>query len=408
MRVRLPPSAEKGGVDCLRVFYVHEDRLPSDNPLGGHVYGVGLHLSKLGCEVCLILMYGSWAVENLHSFYFGREPLTPIRNLKLWPVFSLSPFARLIGIRTSWPMLRLTRSVVDFTQPNVLLFSEWKTARFFLQYRNPHIKYVQEILNLPFYLSSNKEDKKRVSLNEQKTILEFKNTLHATDLVIVPTEELLKQLQSPPYFMRDITIRVLPLASSENRLPKKCDTNDKLIKLFYVGNLEEWNGLDDLAVAMEDLLDIELHIVTQDKKRLSSLKSAMGSILGSHRFFIHNLSNFKKKRELVCEADAFVSPFRNHSPCVYEGHPSLPDYMAWCRPILAPNFPVVRQLLPKGPWEGLLYQHGSIESMRDKLKLFQNPTYRFMISESLYDFHLERCSEQCRIRQMKRLIETCR
>ncbi|WP_157952389.1 glycosyltransferase [Candidatus Similichlamydia epinepheli] len=391
----------------MRVFYVHEDRLPSDSPLGGHVYCVSLHLSNLGCEVCLILVHGSGTVEGIHSFYFGREPIIPINNLKLWPVFSFSPFARRIGIRTTWPMLRLTRSIVDFTQPHVLLFSDWKTARFFLQYRDPQIRYVQEIFHLPFYLPT-REDWNKTGQDEKKTILEFKNTLYATDLVIVPTQELLKQLQMPPYFMRDITIRVLPLASSENRLPKKIEDNDRPLKLFYVGDLEDWNGLDDLACAMENLLDIELHIVTQDKERIPGVRSKLGLILGSNRLFFHTPTHSKKKRELVCDADAFVSPFRDQSPYVYEGHPSLPDYMTWCRPILAPHFPVIRQLLPKGPWEGLLYHPGSIDSIQEKLQMFQNPTYRFMISESLYDFHLERCSEQYRARQMKRLIETCR
>ncbi|RDB31834.1 glycosyltransferase family 4 protein [Candidatus Similichlamydia laticola] len=391
----------------MRVFYVHEESLPSKSRLGRHVYGVGCGLADWGCEVCLVLMRGSGTVEEMHAFYSEKKPNQPLQRLKVWPVFSLAPLMRHFGVDSSWPMLPLTRSVIDCIQPHVLLCSSWEAASFFLQRKDAEMRYVQELFTLPFYSQEN-EAYQTIRLQDQKKIIQLKQVLHAVDLVIVPTQEILQQLQKPPYFIRETKIKVLPFASSEHCLPRRIDLDDSFIKLFYVGDLDESNGLEDLAYAMEGMVDFELHLVTQDIERIQETRDLLEPILGPSHLFFHNPLHPEERRELLSQASAFVAPFRRNSPALYEGHPSLPDYMAWCRPILAPHFPVIRHLLPKGPWEGLLYEPGSIEALQAKLQLLQNTTYRFMISDSLYECPLEQCSQRSRTHHLKRLLQICR
>lgn len=251
----------------------------------------------------------------------------------------------------------------------------------------PHITSVFEVNGLPSIELQN-----RYSYITKDTILKIRKLedecLQKSDLVICPSETIKTHLISRN--IREDKIHVITNGASIpkdfKRLPELPDEY-----IVYFGALQPWQGVDILIKAMQYLQDkpeVKLVICSSHKEKHSRVYQKLVNRLGLSEQVIwkHKLSKeklFRVIQHAVCTAAPLTECARN----LEQGCSPLKIFesMACKTPIIAPDLPVVREILTPDIEAKLIRPDRPAELARAIRLLVDYPDYGKELAQNAFE-----------------------
>jgi glycosyltransferase involved in cell wall biosynthesis len=193
-------------------------------------------------------------------------------------------------------------------------------------------------------------------------------TLHLSDAILCPSRVTRDYIASLGLNRKLITVipngvsasdfSPSPLPAREGRTPT----------LLYIGTLADWQGLDIVIKALPKILEqqvVQLQIVGRGRSRQRKLLAKQIRKLGvEEHVVVQPAVPHHEIPALIAQADICVAPLGLNDRNVTQGACPIKilEYMASARPLLAPNMPIVRELVREDV-DGLLFSPNDPEDL---------------------------------------------
>ena len=196
-------------------------------------------------------------------------------------------------------------------------------------------------------------------------------TLHLSDAIICPsrvTRDYIASLGIDRKRVAVIPNGVNPSEFSASPLPPRVDRTPVML---YIGTLADWQGLDIVIQALPKILEqqiIQLRIVGRGRSRQRKALAKQIRKLGlEERVVIQAAAPHHEIPALIAQADICVAPLGLNDRNVTQGACPIKilEYMACARPLLAPNMPIVRELV-REDIDGVLFSPNDPEDLARK------------------------------------------
>ena len=315
----------------MKIIYPYNETLPLKRAHDAYIVRNCHALASSGVEVTLVCGKGSLSYIELLKFY----NLEPIKNFKIVQLPILRKKSRL-GLQWNSYFFYFCQKYIKRMSPDVVICSVIKQANYHFKRKLAGIKYIYEVHQVQKYPTTK-------NVNQKKFNLE-KSVFERADLITVTTNALKEILIQEPYKTK-APVEKVSLAC--NFLPLQHSKTKEVLKLYYVGQLYASQGLDRLLDAMQDVERVSLVVVGGKDSEIEHYKLKCKKLkIESKVEFI----GFVKPDQLsivLKDADVFVTSFDNSERMPYVAHTKLYEYLAWQRPIIAPNLKVVLELKSK-------------------------------------------------------------
>lgn len=349
----------------MKIVYPYNEVLPLRRAHDAYIVRACAALADQGHDVVLLVGKGSYSQSDLFDFY----KIDPQNRLKIvtLPILRRNNFLRL---QCNWLFFFLTQRYLQMHKPDCVILSVLKQGSFHLKRRIKNVLYIYEVHQLSWYPTFERIYSKRFEIE--------KEMFQACDLVTVTTNALKEILQKSPYQIETL-VEVVPLACDFQPLDPK-EKQEKILHIFYVGQLYATQGMDFLLKALRGINGIHLHVVGGKPEEIETYKKRCETYDLTHQVTFEGFFSTKELRGVLKRADAFITTFQSCERMPYVAHTKLYEYQSWQRPIIAPNLNVVQEHLEKG---ALLYEPESIESLKEALKSLQDPNvYQKLLKEA--------------------------
>ncbi|MBI3162682.1 MAG: glycosyltransferase family 4 protein [Chloroflexi bacterium] len=176
-------------------------------------------------------------------------------------------------------------------------------------------------------------------------------TLHLSDAIICPSNVTRDYIASLGLNRKLVTVIPNGVSASDFSPSPLPPREGRVPVLLYIGTLADWQGLDIVIKALPKILEqtpIQLRIVGRGRSRQRKILSKQirklgveGSVLVQPAIPHHEIP------ALIAESDICVAPLGLNDRNVTQGACPIKvlEYMAAGRPLLAPNMPIVRELV---------------------------------------------------------------
>ncbi|MBB5017053.1 glycosyltransferase involved in cell wall biosynthesis [Chitinivorax tropicus] len=342
----------------MDIFYPYNEIIPTRKAHDAYIWRNCASLAAAGANVTLACGKQSLAPDRLATYY--QTPRADQLQVKTFPILR-----RNLGLPWTWNYLfnfAIQRHLLRH-RPDHVLFSVFKQGRFHLSRRLDGIKYIYEVHELAWFPGMAMDHSTHWKIQVERDMLA------QADLITTTTDALRDILCSPPYSLTN-PIVVVPLAIEPPLITPPIELTQPL-HVVYIGQLYEEQGIEDLVKVIIGMPGIHLTIVgghPQDIQRIQA-------IVPDHAVERIKFTGFVEPARLpaiAASAHVLAAPFRACGRMPYVAHTKLNEYIAWRRPILAPDLPIVREHFPE--LSGLAsYQADDLQSMTLALQQLQNP-----------------------------------
>jgi glycosyltransferase involved in cell wall biosynthesis len=340
----------------MKIIYPYNEVLPLKKAHDAYIVRTCASLAQAGHEVTLLIGIGSLSKKELFDFY-GIDCNNPL-EIDFLPILRRNNFLKL-----QWNPLFfwMAQRRIQKQKPNCVICSVLKQADFHLSRKVEGVLYLYEVHQLQWYptLTSNIKDKK---IERERSIF------NRCDQITVTTNALKTILTHYPYEIEP-PIEKIPLACDFRPLKAKIERKGAL-EIYYVGQLYESQGLKRLLLALKEVKNIHVNIIGGKWEQIEKLRELSKTLGVLEKVSFKGFFSTKELSEVLSQADLFITTFDPVERMPYVAHTKLYEYQAWQRPIIAPNFQVVREHVPKG---SLLYDPEKEDSLVQALKEIQDP-----------------------------------
>jgi glycosyltransferase involved in cell wall biosynthesis len=339
----------------MKIIYPYNEILPKKTAHDVYIFQNCASLAHFGCDVQLLCGAGSWDNQALFAHYLSGA-LQPPSSLAIQRLFILRK--NFLGLSWNLPFYLRCQQWIQKKKPDLVITSVIKQAAYHHRRKVPGVRYVYEAHQLAWYPSLSQEQVHDAWLFE-------KQALEQADLVTVTTSAMKEILLAPPYSLTNC-VEVVPLAVNRHPLPSKSLSPGKPLTLMYIGQLYRGQGIDLLLNALQEVPQIQLEIVGGSDDDIARYKQIASSLGIGDRVFFHGFHAPASVAKIAASADAFVTTFGTEGRMPYVAHTKLLEYIAWRRPVIAPNLPIVREHFPDD--KGVkLFEPNDLFSLRQAL-----------------------------------------
>ncbi len=325
----------------MTILYPYSEILPKKKAHDVFIFQECSCLSEQGASVTLLCGKGSKSDAELFQYYDTKTPFQ-IKRLPL--VRKNNP------LNLSWnlPFFFFSQIEIEKNKPDAVIASTLKQGYYNFTRRVAGVRYLYEVHELSAYPGMD-YDPRKVELE--------KSVFEKADVVVVTTEALEEILKNPPYSVKT-RIEVIPLGVSAKRLPEP--TVEGPITLYYVGQLYEGQGVKLLLESLQHVENVALKVVGGREEEIKSLQSIAQPLKVRVDFLGFQTPAHLPK--FLQGAHAFVAPFLPQERMPYVAHTKLYEYVAWGRPVIAPDLPATKEHFPGG--KGVLFfEAGNAKSL---------------------------------------------
>ncbi len=331
-----------------------------------------------GHKVHLLVGRSGKKDEEIYNYY-GIPPSANLRILQV-PILRGTGSIRItINEVFLWSAFWKARGIAREEPLAVLYFSVLEVADFFLKRRKyfPQTKFIYEQHELGLY----PENTSPSSGQLQEDLLE-RRVLRGVDGVLTTTEAIRRVVAER---FPNLPSATIPLGmSAPLQYPSLAGGNSERIKIAYIGQLYEAQGVEDLIRAMVFLPQSEVHIIggtgpeVEDLRRMAREQKMEGQV------FLHGFVEPGRIADRIRDMDIFVVPARNRPRMNYVAHIKIYEYMAARRPIVATRLKSITEDLEDGE-TGILVEPDDPRALAAGiLRLIQNPELARQIAENAY------------------------
>ncbi|MCE9647888.1 MAG: glycosyltransferase family 4 protein [Chloroflexi bacterium] len=176
-------------------------------------------------------------------------------------------------------------------------------------------------------------------------------TLHLSDAIICPSNVTREYIASLGLNRKLVTVIPNGVSASDFS-PSSLPVRDGRVPvLLYIGTLADWQGLDIVVRALPKILEqqpVHLRIIGRGRSRQRKILSKQIRKLGVEgSVSVQPAVPHHQIPSLIAESDICVAPLGLNDRNVTQGACPIKvlEYMAAGRPLLAPNMPIVRELV---------------------------------------------------------------
>lgn len=328
----------------------------------------------------MYLLVGKSAKKDVEICkYYGVPPSANLRILQV-PILRGNGSIRItVNEVFLWSAFWKARGIARKEPLAVLYFSVLEVADFFLKRRKyfPQTKFIYEQHELALY----PENTNPSSGQLREDLLE-RRVLGGLDGVLTTTEAIRRVIAERFPNLPSITIPLgmeAPLQS-----PGLAGGKGERIKIAYIGQLYDAQGVEGLIRAMAFLPQVDVHIIGGTASEVEGLRKRAREERMEGRVFLHGFVEPGKVADLTCDMDIFVVPARNTPRMNYVAHIKIYEYMAARRPIVATRLKSVTEELEDGK-TGILVEPDDPQALAAGiLRLIRNPELGRQIAERAY------------------------
>ncbi|SDF72940.1 glycosyltransferase family 4 protein [Sporolituus thermophilus] len=354
----------------MNIVYVSNSIIPSKYANSIHVMKMCNAFSQNSHNVFLLARRGSWLnTRDLHKRY-GVTNIFPI--IFCWRPNFLPRLWR-ENIYSTGLCRAVKKLILKDMKPD-LLYGRYEHGLFALS------KY----FDIPFVFETHDTPARSKDVfYVQEALLKQKNLL-----ALVCISDQLKQeyIRVFPWFPKEKIIVV----HDGSDLPEETVPGEILdwpgrtgcIQVGYVGHLYPGKGMEIIAQIFRQLPNLDFHIIGGMEKDIEFWKS---KCRGSNIFF-HGYIWQEKLSSYIKRLDIVLAPFPAQGKYSRWSSPlKIFDYMAWRKPIVASDIPMVREILIDGQNAVLV----SPENIDEWIK-----TLEYLAKDSAYRDNLAQCAYQ--------------
>ncbi|MFO1380646.1 MAG: glycosyltransferase family 4 protein [Chitinivorax sp.] len=318
----------------MKILYLYNEVLPTRKAHDAYIWRNCISLAQAGADVTLACGKGSKAATTLASYY--KTELPP--NFKQMP---LRIFRRNFGLPWTWNRVfdSAAQRLLTRTSPDIVILSVRKQGQFHLAKKLPDTRYVYEVHELEWYPTQGESQAASQKVQQEREMLA------QADLVTVTTEALRNILLKPPYRLTN-PVAIVPLAI-QRQAPLQPIEFSLPLHVMYIGQLYDGQGVEDLADAVAEVPSATLTIVggsDQDVQRIQARLPPQSA----ERIRFTGFVEPGRLPGLAQTAHILAAPFRAQKRMPFVAHTKLCEYIAWRRPVLAPDLPIVHEHFPNG------------------------------------------------------------
>jgi len=179
---------------------------------------------------------------------------------------------------------------------------------------------------------------------------------------------------------------------------------EKTLNIGFVGSFFKGNGYELIADMAKELPDHNFHIVGGSDPILSKLKSKYKDI---PNLSLHGHIPFGKIMKIYEKMDIMLAPYQNNLPSLDWASPmKLFEYMAMHKPIIASDFPIMREILNEN--NSILVKADDIEQWCEAIASLQDINKRKILAENAYEDFIKRYTWNKRANNIISLIKDYR
>lgn len=350
----------------MKIIYPYNEILPLKKAHDAYIIRNCASLAEAGHDVTLLIGKGSLQKKELFEFY-KINPKNPLKIVHL-PILRRKNL-----LRIQWNILFFWRAqrYIEKHNPDCVVCSVLKQADFHVSKRIADCLYIYEVHQLQWYPTL----KSHMSLNK---IRWERSIFDRCNLVTVTTDAIKNILKTYPYQIKT-PIHKVPLACDFEPLKVK-KSRGLPLQLYYVGQLYESQGLKFLLLALKKVENIHLNVVGGKSSEIRHFEQFSKDNQIEDKVTFKGFHSAADLPKVLKEADAFITTFENHERMPYVAHTKLYEYQAWKRPVIAPDFEVVKEHVTQG---ALLFESGTQESLIKALNEIQEPdVYEKLLEEA--------------------------
>lgn len=350
----------------IKIIYPYNEILPKKTAHDVYIFHNCHSLADQGFAVELLCGSNS-APDSTLQTHFNVQNLNNL-SIKRLPIIRKNNPLNLTWNRY---FFHFCQSLIKKQNPQFVICSVLKQAKYHFNRKCTQTKYIYEIHQLNWYPNMAFDHKK---------IEEEKHILKQADLIVTTTNELKEILSHPPYSLHN-QIAVIPLAVHSQKLPP---SENSSLKIGYIGQLYNGQGLEILLTALSQVSDVSLDIFGGKEEEIKKLK-LLANTLNINQNRINFLGYLSPKRlpEMIKHCHAFVAPFENRGRMPYVAHTKLLEYAEWGRPIIAPDLPIVKEHLKQGV---LYFKPDDINSLVLCMEQLKNPPELQRLQNAIGDY----------------------
>ena len=323
----------------MRILYPYNEILPKKIAHDVYIARNCASLAAAGCSVELLCGVGSLSPAELADHY-NLEPVAGL-SWKTLPILRKN-----LGLPFTWNGLFFwgTQHYIRQTRPDCVVLSVLKQGAFQLSRKIPGVKYVYEVHELAWYPGREGTDARVV-----ERIGVEREMFSKADVITVTTAALRDILLSPPYSVRTPVV-VVPLAVDMAPLPAVSGISGDL-EIMYVGQMYQGQGVELLLDALTLTCGVRLVLVGGKPEEVSDLKRLSAKLGISEKVTFTGFIAPGKLSDVAARCHALVAPFSATGRMPFVAHTKLGEYVAWQRPVIAPDLPVTREhFATSGGW----------------------------------------------------------
>lgn len=332
------------------------------------------------CGHGMYLVVGRSAKKDEEIYnYYGIPPSANLQILQVPILRGNGPIRITVNEVFLWSAFWKARGIAREEPLAVLYFSVLEVADFFLKRRKcfPQAKFIYEQHELTLY-----PENINPSAGQFREDLLERRVLEGMDGVLTTTEAIRQVIAErfPNLPSAAIALGMSPFLRS----PGVGGGEKERIKIAYIGQLYEAQGVEDLIQAMVFLPQSELHIIGGSAPEVEGLRRRAREHKIEGRVFLYGFVEPGKIAEMIRDMDIFVVPSRNTPRMNYVAHIKIYEYMAARRPIVATRLKSVAEELEDGK-TGILVEPDDPQALAAGiLRLIRDPKLARQIAENAY------------------------
>lgn len=378
----------------MRILYLVEEILPQLADSTRQVFQICQSLANSGCEVHLVCSRGSSDQLRLCQHFYPDQK--QCRSFPLYRFWS-SKEALMPSHLGRWLFALQAQHLIHALKPHWVISCEPSTLLYHLKRKIGGARYGLEVGPLPFVVgdlplgqSVDQTAFQKAALNVPQNlraeVLVWRDALARSDLLIVPTHQIKSALLNAPYAVSR-PICTLPLGSSFTPLPPSLGNEESKVKLLFIASssttkkeLFLLNALR-LCTAQDHL---HLHIANTTNALAAHLENEISLKGLQNCVTLYGQQTPKKLNMLALQADAFICLADKKSSDALIAHAQLIDFCRLGRPIIAPDLPIILELLPEGQARAFLFASENIPALAIQLRRVADSTLRFLTTSALH------------------------
>ncbi len=378
----------------MRILYLVEEILPQIADLTCQVFQICQSLANSGCEVHLVCSRGSSDHLRLcQHFYPDQKQCRSFPLHRRWS----SKEALMPSHLGRWLFALQAQHLIHTLKPHWVISCEPCTLLYHLKRKIAGVRYGLEVGPLPLVfgdlplgqsIDQTALQKKTLTVPQhlRAEVLLWRDALARTDLLIAPIRQIKSALISAPYAVNR-PICTLPFGSSFTPLPPPLGNEESKAQLLFIASSSTLKNELFLLNAMRLCIakdHLHLHIVNTTDAQALQLEDEIAVKGLQNCVTLYGKQTPKKLNMLALQADAFICLADAKSSDALIAHAQLIDFCRLGRPIIAPDLPIILELLQEGQARAFLFASENIPALAIQLRRIADSTLRFLTTSALH------------------------